>query len=197
MEPNCIKDNMYPESYLRAIYDVFLKEKEKRAIQYIQQYVHQYKGKIIGTLSGKDSLVSTHLAIRAVGVLSVYISRYVGRRKLPDEVVEELVGIGKHLGARIILGERPWGPHETLFQIIAKELDDVEVIISGLRIQEDGRNWIDRIYINNRVVNVVTPIAYWRHSDVWAYILQYNIPIPKAYCSHGTVPWASLQSLVF
>jgi len=182
----CI-ERLYPRGYLQAIVQVFLARKEEMALKLLERH----KGKkIAGTLSGKDSLVALHLGYRVHGKIDVIISRYVGRRKLPDEIVDELIEISKPFAKTVTISETPWGPHSNLFNIITRSFD-YEAIIAGLRYQEDG-DWPYRI--GN--MEIVTPIARWRHSDVWAYIAKYNLRIPSVYCL-ATTPRHSLQSIVF
>jgi 3'-phosphoadenosine 5'-phosphosulfate sulfotransferase (PAPS reductase)/FAD synthetase len=187
----CI-EKIYPKKeYLAAIYTVFLKEKEEQALRYLAAF----KGKkIIATVSGKDSIVAGHLSIRALGPLDIVINRYVGRRKMPDAIIDELADIAKKIGAKsVLILEKQWGPHDTLFRIVAEEFD-IDAIIAGLRRQEDG-HWANRLF-KNKEIAIVAPIQQWRHSDVWSYLYVHSIPLPSPYCNDVTPPWASLQSLV-
>jgi len=180
----------FPVEYLNAAYAIYTEEKEKRSRRLLEKYKNK---KVVGTLSGKDSEVALRMSVEVFGSLQVYINRYVGRRKLPDSIVEELINIVKKLGGKPIVGEKPWGPHSSLFHVIAEEMD-IDVIITGLRRQEDG-DWHSKIWVRNREVQIVSPVSDWKHSDIWAYILYHKLPILTPYC--GSVPWASLQSVVF
>ncbi len=191
MGTSCVTKK-YPEAFLKAVDIMFLQQKEKQAIDYLT--THRNKN-IITTLSGKDSLVALHLAFRSFGKINVYINRYVGQRRLPDAVVKELMDIGYLFANEVIIGNRQWGPHGNLFSIIARELEDIEIIVTGLRRQEDGDGAIGRYVIGGRSVDVVSPIYRWKLSDVWAYVYKYGLPLPSPYCFDAP-PWASLQSLI-
>jgi len=190
MESKVTIPTTYSKEFLEAIDLVFLGKKEEQALNYLSKFKDK---KVVATISGKDSTVSAHLMSRIKRV-DVLINRYIGRRKLPDAVIEELVTVAKHIGAEnIIISELTWDSHSTLFHQIAKHYD-YEVIVTGLRVQEDDE-WPDAIRIGtNKEVIIASPLKYWKHSDVWAYIWKHQIPMPSAY--RDALPWESLQSLL-
>ncbi len=184
--------------FLELIYEIYAKRKEEIAKQYLRRIL-QGKNNIVVTISGKDSLVAAHLfsQIRSVEMQVMFIiNRYVGRRELPNSVIEELYGIVVKLFdfGNIIITDFQWNAHSNLFVQIVRHYSCVDAIITGLREQEDG-TWPDAVYSpNRRPVAIVAPLRYWRHTDVWSYIYRHSIPIVSAY--HGAMPWESLQHRV-
>jgi len=191
MEPKeVITPTIYSKEFLEAIDLIFTSKKEEEALSYLSKFKNM---KAIATLSGKDSTVSTYMFLQLVPNATVLINRYVGHRKMPNHIVEELYSIAKMIGAKnIVVSELQWDAHSSLFFQIAKNYD-CEVIITGLRKQEDGE-WPDIIRIGDRYVTIAAPLRRWRHSDVWAYIWKHRLPVPSQY--RDALPWESLQSLV-
>jgi len=187
---NCIL-RWYPREYLEAINLLFLRHKELNAIKFLSSYREK---RLITTLSGKDSLVSFHLAIRAGITTTVVINRYIGMRKIPDAIIEELIDIAKKLtDAKVMVTEFKWNAHSSLFKQVV-QFYHPDAVLTGLRVQEDG-DWIVAYYDNGRMVPVISPITTWRHSDIWAYIATHGLPFPSIYCN-AEMPQASLQSLI-
>jgi 3'-phosphoadenosine 5'-phosphosulfate sulfotransferase (PAPS reductase)/FAD synthetase len=185
MEPN-----FYPKGYLQTIYMIYTKRKEEEALRYLERYKNN---NVVATVSGKDSIVAAHLFARVKSSPPILINRYIGRRKLPDEIVNELRGIAELLTSDIIISDLTWNGHSNLFVQIARHYN-FDVIVTGLREQED--DWESVIRVGEKLVSIAAPLRRWRHSDVWAYLFTHKIPVPKIY-REAPVPWASLQSLIF
>jgi len=185
----------YPPAYLESVYLVKVSRKEQQAIKVIKEHA---KGRVAVALSGKDSLTSLHLAIRSGVVFDVVVSRYAGMRKLPDDIVNELVHIAEGLGAsrpsapRVVIHEKPWdAAHDSLFRIIS--LDGYDTVITGVRRKENRADHaVVEIYRWGVVVN---PIVDWTVAEVWSYIFHHKLPVPSPYCS-SLFPETSLQRLV-
>ncbi len=181
----------YP--FLEAIYQVFTIYQIDRSAQYLRRVLQEVNN-VAAAVSGKDSLAAFHFFCSFVGTtIPVIINRYVGRRRLPDHVVNELYNIVKSLGADVMITEFQWDGHSNLFLQIARHFKEYDGIVTGLRRQEDG-DWPSVVFSNNRRVVIIAPLWNWRHTDVWAYLLKHRIPVPEAY--RGALPWESLQSRV-
>jgi hypothetical protein len=182
----------YPPAYLESVYLVKVSRKEQQAIKVIKEYA---KGRVAVTLSGKDSLTSLHLAIRSGVVFDVVVSRYAGMRKLPDDIVSELVHIAEGLGgvSRIVIHDKPWDvAHAALYNIVAREYG-YNIVITGLRRRE---NRADHAVVESYLWGVtVNPIVDWTVAEVWSYIFHHRLPVPSPYCS-SLFPETSLQHLV-
>ncbi len=191
MEANLNYPN-YPKGFLEAIYQVHTLRQIEWSIAYLRR-VLQSVSNVVATVSGKDSLAATHLFMQIHNKVPVIINRYIGRRQLPDNVVEELYAIAKSLGAEdIMVTDFQWNVHSNLFIQIARHYG-YDGIVAGLRVQEDGE-WPDEILVNNRRVVIIAPLRRWRHSDVWAYLLMHRLPVPSAYSR--ALPWESLQHVL-
>jgi 3'-phosphoadenosine 5'-phosphosulfate sulfotransferase (PAPS reductase)/FAD synthetase len=179
----------YPKGFLETIYHVHTLRQIERSIAYLRR-VLQGVHNVVGTVSGKDSIVAVDLFVQVYGrKIPIIINRYVGHRKLPDRVIDELYSIASALAEDVIITEFQWGGHSNLFVQIVRYYD-YDAIVTGLRRQEDGE-WPDEILVNNRRVAIIAPLRRWRHSDVWAYIAKYRLPVPSAY--RDALPWESLQ----
>lgn len=184
-------DGLYPPQYLESVYTVRTKEKEERAIRLLSRFINHPQ--IVATLSGKDSLASLHLAARAGATDTAVISAYIGNRRLPDHVIDELAAIAKTLGARVVVHNEPWDIHATLFRIISSRYG-YNIIITGLRRRENrGHTGVTEYYTWGMLLN---PIIDWTAAEVWSYIYRHGLPIPSPY-SLATRPETPLQHLVF
>jgi 3'-phosphoadenosine 5'-phosphosulfate sulfotransferase (PAPS reductase)/FAD synthetase len=186
MNGSCIPQ--YSPNYLESVYIVKVREKEGRSIDVIKKAVSR---RAAVALSGKDSLVALHLALSAGVDVDVVISAYAADRRLPQSVVDELADIARRLGAHVVIYDKAWDVHASLFNIIANHYG-YGVIISGLRRRENrGHNEIE-YYKWGLLVN---PIIDWTVAEVWSYIYKHNLPVPSVYCS-ALFPETSLQHLV-
>ena len=176
----------YKEEFLKTIAMIFLPRRIEEAMKILRRALNK---KAVVTLSGKDSIVSLHIAITSQLEPDVIINTYVGQRELPSNVVEELYEIAKQMARRIIVTSLKWNVHSTLFNEIAKHYD-YEAVITGLRQQEN------ELLVRVRSAEIVSPIWRWRTSDVWAYAFTFDLSIPSLYCRAET-PFASLQRLAF
>ncbi len=178
----------YSPNYLESVYIVKVREKAERSIDIIRKAVPR---RAAVALSGKDSLVALHLALSAGVDVDVVISEYVADRRLPQSVVDELADIARRLGVNVVVFDRPWDVHVSLFGLIA--FRGYNVIISGLRRYENrGHNEEIEYYRWGLLVN---PIVFWTVAEVWSYIYKHNLPVPSAYCN-ALFPETSLQHLV-
>jgi 3'-phosphoadenosine 5'-phosphosulfate sulfotransferase (PAPS reductase)/FAD synthetase len=177
-------------TFFETIYDFYTRRKELKAMEILMGLNNR---KAVVAFSGKDSLVAMHIALRVMH-RPVVVNRYVGTRQLPSEVVQELVQVAINVGAEVIVTDYRWNRHSSLFVLIARNFD--ADVITGLREQEDGDDgFLPKFPINNGMHYVVSPVYNWRHSDIWAYISRYDLPVPEMYCNND---WRqSLQSLIF
>jgi len=187
---NCATKFYRPE-YLRAVYAVSVQRKEQKAIELVKRFT---AAKAAVALSGKDSLVSLHLALRS-GINAAAINRYAGMRRLPDGVVDELVHIARNLGARVEIISEPWdAAHDSVFRIIATRYG-YSVIITGLRRRENGSHMPVETHLWGVTIN---PVVDWTAAEVWAYVHHHGLPVPSAYCAaRHAFPDNSLQRLAF
>jgi 3'-phosphoadenosine 5'-phosphosulfate sulfotransferase (PAPS reductase)/FAD synthetase len=185
----------YPPEYLEAVYIVRTAEKERRAREVIRRHVAENAA---ATLSGKDSMVALHLATSAGAAVDVVISAYAAERRLPQKVVDELKAAAESFGARrIVIHDRPWDVHASLFAIIHNEYG-FDTLVTGLR-RGENRGHIHAVERqlagHNKVIKLVNPVINWSTAEVWSYIFHYRLPIPTPY--RLARPDASLQRIVF
>jgi len=185
----------YNKAYLDAIATIFLDSKIQQAKKAVMRSLAK---KVASTLSGKDSIVSLHILAslwahrESASPLYVIINRYIGRLKLPEKIIEDLVAIAKDItsDAVITVTEFKWNGHSSLFNEIAKHYD-FQVIVTGLRRQENG---VVSFQVRNNV-QLVAPLWQWKTSDVWAYLVVHDLYVPDVYCN-ALSPFESLQRLI-
>jgi 3'-phosphoadenosine 5'-phosphosulfate sulfotransferase (PAPS reductase)/FAD synthetase len=182
----------YPPAYLEANYVVRTEPKEQRTIEKLKKSVDKETRLAVG-LNGKDSLVSLDIVKRA-GLLvdAVVISAYVANRRLPQEVINELAEIAKRYTSNVIIYDRPWDVHTSLFYLISREFG-YKTIVSGVRKRENRNHccFIEHYHWGT----LVNPVIDWRVSEIWSYIYHYRLPVPSAY-QYAIRPETSLQYLV-
>jgi 3'-phosphoadenosine 5'-phosphosulfate sulfotransferase (PAPS reductase)/FAD synthetase len=165
----------YPPAYLEAVYLVLVSQKEKRAVDVIRRF--NTKNTAVA-VSGKDSIVALHLTTRAGVYADVVIGTYVAARRLPQELIDELVSIAKSFGVRIIIHDQPWNAHASLFRIISKTYG-YDAVITGIRRRENrGHSGIVEYYNWGLLIN---SIINWTVAEVWSYIYHYRLRVPLQY----------------
>ncbi len=185
----------YPPEYLEAVYLVKTATKERKAREVIRAYS---TANTAVAFSGKDSMTALHLAVTAGVAVDVVISAYVADRRLPQKVVDELRAVAESLGAsNIVIHDKPWDVHSSLFRII-RNAYGYDAIITGLRRQE---NRIHSGFVEYYDWNtpqrwiLINPIIDWTVAEVWSYIYHYRLPVMTPYRDISR-PDASLQHLV-
>jgi 3'-phosphoadenosine 5'-phosphosulfate sulfotransferase (PAPS reductase)/FAD synthetase len=176
-------ETLYPPEYLEAVYAVRTLEKERRALSIIKKFSSRVENVAVA-FSGKDSLVALHLATRAGLDAHVVISTYVANRRLRQEVVDELRAVAESLGvSNIVIHDKPWDVHASLFRII-RNTYGYDAIITGLRRRENcmHHGFVEYYdwYTPQRWI-LINPIIDWTVAEVWSYIYHYRLPIMTPY----------------
>lgn len=183
-----------------------LREKEEEAIRFIRSLKEKYNLPVFVSLSGgKDSLVTLHLAIKALGQENVTaIFNNTGLEF--DETVEFARKVAEHYGVDFIeadAGDNFWrgleimGPPArdyrwcckvTKFSVLARTLKSAfpggAISLVGQRKYESSaRAMSPRIWRNEWLPSIIaaSPIQDWTALDIWLYIFLEKLPVNKLY----------------
>jgi 3'-phosphoadenosine 5'-phosphosulfate sulfotransferase (PAPS reductase)/FAD synthetase len=195
MEPNSNPNypKFYKKTYLNTIYLVKVREKEEKAKKLIKEHI---EGEVGVAVSGKDSLVALSITASVAEEkpfkFAAVISSHFIDQKLPKNIIEELISIVKRFTDHVILHDEKWNAHANLFRLFATKYG-FSTIVSGLRRVENGPHMAIERYNWGLLLN---PIIHWNATEVWAYLNNYDIPVPRVY-RDAMFPWTRLQDLAF
>jgi len=146
----------------------------------------------IAVSGGKDSLVMLHLALHAKPDCFVWHWDY--GIYMPREIEKEVLGILVQfpiLQGRLVLharqskNEASLAGYKAFFAAISGHLHDRAITLNliGLRSEESiaRKRRCKSMFEQNGPVTNVFPIRDWRWKDIWAYIVQHDIPYPSTY----------------
>jgi len=173
--------------------------KVEQAKDIIRKALSQYSKPYIAFSGGKDSTCLLHLVLQQKPDITV-VHWDFGPYKLPRVIENQILENAKKIGARDIRvytsDEYQKGRNASkvfernFFSKVIPELasQGYDCAFVGLRKEEScGRE--NRIDANRSLglIEEVWPIQDWTWRDVWAYILENNLPYPDTYNIYGPV----------
>jgi len=156
--------------------------KIKWSLNYIQHALKECRKPYISFSGGKDSIVMTHLIYRIDPEILLY--HHHQGEYMPEEIWQEIYSIIKRLAKNIEI--RPF--EENLWDDIIPDFlrRGFDGSFIGLR-KEESVSRRERIKANRSLTELreYWPIQNWTWIDVWAYIIEHNLPYPSTYNKYG------------
>lgn len=155
---------------------------------------------LVSFSGGKDSTVLTHLVLRQDPEVTVLHWDY-GERLLPRHIEQGYLDALQLLRARHVRVFRredfTVGFYQAFFGSVVPQLaaEGFDTEFVGLRNEESGRRR-RRIAKRESLTDIVEcwPLAAWRWEDVWAYIVEHDLPYPAIYDEMAEIEgWGSLR----
>ena len=164
----------------------------------IESVLSIYTNPVCAFSGGKDSLVMTHMVLQTVPDCTVFHWDY-GKYLVPRDIHEETLNIARTIGAKnmIVDGaveDRTTKKLKWTAGIFGRALPRLkenghDVNFVGLRSQESGKRdkKVRSLYVHKKPIDEAYPIRHMGWKDVWAYILENNLPYLKHYDKYSTI----------
>lgn len=186
-------DETWREAFLERAHTRDYWDRVREAEDVIREAFDRHLRPYVAFSGGKDSTVMAHMVLQHRPSTTVLHWDY-GAAYVPDPIHEEILGIARHMGARLRLETSPLyeqqgrqavgvlGKHMIgwLLPKLAREGYDASFV--GLRSAESGKR---RRRINSgrslSDIREYWPMASWSWLDVWAYIVSHGLPYLSVY----------------
>lgn len=186
-------DETWHQAFLERAHTRDYWDRVREAEDVIREAFDRHLRPYVAFSGGKDSTVMAHMVLQYRPSTTVLHWDY-GAAYVPDPIHEEILGIARHMGARLRLETSPLyeqqgrqavgvlGKHMIgwLLPKLAREGYDASFV--GLRSAESGKR---RRRINSgrslSDIREYWPMASWSWLDVWAYIVSHGLPYLSVY----------------
>ena len=180
------------------------KERIREAQQIIRECYTNYKNPYVSYSGGKDSTVILHMALQENREANIWHWDY-GDELMPRNYEKEAISNAKQMGAKNIrINKRKGRKYDTssgykqFFQQIQenKKLYGWDIGIVGVRQSESNRR--KHLYNKYYIKDCCYPIRKLTTEDIWAYIIEHNLPYHSTYKLQGEYfGWDKVRFVTF